>query len=124
MDASEATKGLDLYSEILVSSSILIKSDILAQDADEQKYAYNENLIDRLKQDLKDGRWFVQEILKEIHKVGIAPSNIGLSAAIQRFVAADRQASDALGEETKEGKPNAVSEGLKRFRERAGLTET
>ena len=46
----------------------------------------------------------------------------GISAAMKRYVDADNQANEASKKAEEATKPNAVSEALRRFKEKAGLT--
>lgn len=123
MNTSEAIKGLDGFSEILASMSILVQSKILQEDADQQKYEHSQRLMAQLKQKLTDGRWFAQEILKEIHEVGVSSGDMaGISAAIQRYVTADRQASEALGKTNNaEAAPTALQLAIRAYREKQGI---
>jgi hypothetical protein len=120
MDVLEAIKGLDGYSETLASLGTLLGANLFEGKGEEF-----EALLAQLKEEQKQGRWLAREIMKEIHDVGAKADRsgdmTGLSAAIQRFVAADNQAGEALNKKNGTDVPNAVSEALRRFRINAGL---
>jgi hypothetical protein len=91
----------------------------------------HEGLLAQIKQKQIDGRWVALEIMKDIHHVGTKADRsgdlTGIGAAIQRYLVAEKQASDALKEkdealkEDKATAPNAVSEALRRFKKNAGM---
>ena len=120
MDVLEAIKGLDGYAEALVSLSTLLSAKIF----DEKGEAY-EGLLAQIKAKQLDGRWIAREILKDIHHVGAKADRsgdmTGISAAIQRFVAADNQASEVLNKKDAANAPNPVAEAIRQFRIKAGL---
>src|ERR1700674_1650608 len=119
IDAQEAIKGLDDYAEVLVSLSTLLGAKLF-----EEKRDQHEALLLQIKQKQTDGRWIANEILKDIHTVGTKADRsgdlTGISAAIQRYVAADKQANETLAKAEKATKPNEVAEALRRFKEKAG----
>jgi len=120
MDAHEAIKGLDGYAEALVSLSTLLGASLFEEKSDQ-----HEALLLQIKQKLTDGRWIAQEIMKDIHNVGTKADGsgdlTGISAAIQRYVAADNQANEALKKTAKTAGPNSTAEAIRRFRESSGL---
>ena len=121
MDAREAIKGLDGYAEALAS---LIA--VLGANWCEEKSDQHETLLAQIKQKQIDGRWIANEIMKEIHTVGTKADGsgdlTGISAAVQRYVAADKQADEALKAAEKAARPNEVAEAINRFRIKAGLS--
>jgi hypothetical protein len=120
MDALEAIKGLDGYTETLASLSALLGAKMF----DEKSNEY-EGLLVQIEQKQKDGRWIAVEIMKDINNVGTKADRsgdlAGISAAIQRYVAADNQASEALKKKAEAAAPTDVSEAIRRFRINAGL---
>ena len=63
--------------------------------------------------------------MKDLHHVGTKADRsgdmTGLSAAIQRFVAADGQASEVLKTKDAANTPNPVAEAIRQFEINAGL---
>jgi hypothetical protein len=120
MDALEAIKGLDGYSETLIGLAALLNAKMF-----DEKTTEHEGLLAQIKEKRKDGRWILFAILKDIHHVGTKADRsgdlVGLSAAIQRYLAADNQASKALGKEDEATAPNQVSEAIRKFRISSGL---
>jgi hypothetical protein len=120
MDVLEAIKGLDGYAEALASLSALLGSKMFLEKSEEY-----EGLVSQIKEKQTDGRWIAREIMKEIHQVGTRADRsgdmTGISSAIQRFVAADGQASEVLKTTDAANAPNPVAEALRRFRIKAGL---
>ena len=127
MDSLEAIKGLDGYTEILVSLSALLGAKIF-----DEKSSEHEGLLAQIKEKQTEGRWIALEIMKDIHHVGTKADRsgdlTGISAAIQRYLVADKQATEALKENDEALKkkdkitaPNGVSEALRNFRKKAGL---
>jgi hypothetical protein len=90
MDALEAIKGLDGYSETLLSLSALLGAKIFDEKGNER-----EVLLAQIKQTQTDGRWIVFEILKDIQHVGTKADRsgdlTGINAAIERYLAADNK---------------------------------
>jgi hypothetical protein len=117
MDAHEAIKGLDGYAETLLSLSSLL--NLFDEKCDE-----HQALLAQINEKQTDGRSIAQEITKELHKVGTkaGPSGdlTGISAAMQRYVAADKQASEASKAAENTTKPNEVSEAIRKFKLKAG----
>jgi len=120
MDSLEAIKGLDGYSETLASLSALLGAKMF-----EEKSKEHERLLVQIKEKQRDGRWIALEIMKDIHHVGTKADRsgdlAGISAAIQRYVVADNQASEALKKEDKATAPNKTSEAIRQFKIKAGL---
>ncbi len=120
MDSLEAIKGLDGYTETLISLSVLLDAKMFEEKSNE-----HEGLLVQIKEKQRDGRWIALEIMKDIHHVGTKADRsgdvIGISAAIQRYVVADNQASEALKKKDEATAPNPVSEAIRRFRKSAGL---
>jgi hypothetical protein len=120
MDALEAIKGLDGYTETLLSLSALLGAKVFDEKSNE-----HEVLLAQIKQKQTDGRWIVLEILKDVHHGGTKADRsgnlTGINAAIERYVAADNKATEALEKKDKVTAPNGVSEALHRFRKSAGL---
>src|ERR1700738_4799510 len=126
MDSLEAIKGLDGYTEILVSLSALLGAKIF-----DEKSSEHEGLLAQIKEKQTEGRWIALEIMKDIHHVGTKADRsgdvTGISTAIQRYLVADKQASEALKEKdealekAKATAPNNVAEALRNFRKKAGL---
>lgn len=127
MDSLEAIKGLDGYTEVLVSLSALLGAKIFDEGSSQ-----HEGLLVQIKQKQIDGRWIAHEIMKDIHHVGTKADQsgdlTGISAAIQRYLVADKQASETLKgrdeplkDKDKAAAANGVSEALRRFRKNAGL---
>jgi hypothetical protein len=120
MDALEAIKGLDGYTETLVSLSALLSAKMF-----DEKSVEHQGLLIQIKEKQRDGRWIALEITKDIHHVGTKADRsgdvTGISAAIQRYLAADNQASEVLEKKDKATAPNDVAEALRKFRKSAGL---
>jgi len=120
MDSLEAIKGLDGYTETLVSLSALLGAKIFEEKSNE-----HEGLLVQIKEKQRDGRWIALEVMKDIHHVGTKPDRsgdvAGISAAIQRYLVADNQASEALKKEDKATAPTSVADALRQFRLKAGL---
>lgn len=120
MDALEAIKGLDGYTETLLSLSALLTSKMF----DEKSNEY-ESLLVQIKEKQKDGRLIARMIMNDIHCVGTKANGsgdlTGINAAIERYVAADNKANEALEKKDKAMAPNGTSEALRRFRKSAGL---
>ena len=118
IDAHEAIKGLDGYAEALLGLNILL--NLFEEKSDE-----HQSLLVQIKEKQTDGRWIALEIMKDIHNVGTKSDRsgnlTGISAAIQRYVAADDQANEVLMKAEKATRPNEVAEALRRFRVSAGL---
>src|SRR6202022_3295249 len=97
MDSLEAIKGLDGYTEILVSLSALLGAKIFDEKSNE-----HEGLLAQIKEKKKEGRWTAREIMKDKPPVGTKADRsgnlTGISAAIQRYLVADKQATEALKE--------------------------
>ena len=128
MDSLEAIKGLDGYTEVLASLSAMLGAKIF----DESSSSEHECVLAQIKQKQTDGRWLALEIMKDIHHVGTKADRsgdlTGISAAIQRYLVADKQATEALKEndealkeKDKATAPNSVSEALHNFRKNAGM---
>ena len=119
MDAHEAIKGLDGYAETLLSLLALL--DLYEENSEE-----HQSLLAQMKQKQTDGRWIAHEIMKDIHNVGTKSDQsgdlTGISAAMKRYVDADNQANEVVAKPEEATKPNAVTEALRRFKEKAGLT--
>jgi UDP-N-acetylmuramyl pentapeptide synthase len=118
IDAHEAIKGLDGYAEALLGLNTLL--NLFEEKSDE-----HQSLLVQIKEKQTDGRWIALEIMKDIHNVGTKSDRsgnlTGISAAIQRYVAADDQANEVLMKAEKATRPNEVVEALRRFRVSAGL---
>jgi hypothetical protein len=119
MDVREAIKGLDGYAEVLVSLSTMLGANLFEEKSDQR-----EALLVQLKQMQTDGRSIVLMMTKEIHTVGTKTDGsgdlTGISAAIQRYVAADQQASEAAKKMEIAKKPNEMVEAIRRFQEEIG----
>jgi hypothetical protein len=122
MDSHEAIKGLDGYSETLVSLSALLGAKIFEEKSNE-----HEGLLVQIKEKQRDGRWIALEIMKDIHHVGTKADRsgdlIGISAAIERYLLADNQASEAVKKEDKASAPTPIADAVNRFRKSAGLID-
>jgi hypothetical protein len=120
MDSLEAIKGLDGYTETLVSLSALLGAKMF-----EEKSHEHEGMLAQIKQNQIDGRWIAREIMKDIHHVGTKADRsgdlTGISAAIQRYLAADNQASEALKKADKANAPTSTADAVRAFRKSAGL---
>ena len=120
MDAVEAIKGLEGYAETLVGLSALLDAKMFEEKSNE-----HEGLLALIKEKQKDGRWIALEIMKHIQRVGTKADRsgelTGTSAAIQRFVVADKQASESLKKGDKANAPTEVRDAVDRFRKSAGL---
>ena len=127
MDSLEAIKGLDGYTEILVSLSALLGAKIF-----DEKSSEHEGLLAQIKEKQTEGRWIALEIMKDIPHVGTKADRsgevTGISTAIQRYLVADKEATEALKEKdqalkekAKATAPNNVAEALRNFRKKAGL---
>jgi hypothetical protein len=118
MDAHEAIKGLDGYAETLLGLDTLLK--LYEEKSDE-----HQALLLQIKETRTDGRWIAREIMKDIRNVGTKADRsgdlTGISAAMQRYIAADDQANQALIKAENATKPNEVAEALREFRLSAGL---
>jgi hypothetical protein len=119
MDVSEAIKGLDNYAEALLSLNTLLGANLFEEKSDQ-----HQALLTQTKEKQADARAILLQIINEIHNVGIEADRsgdlTGISAAMQRYVAADNQANETLMKAEKATKPNEVSEALRRFREEIG----
>jgi hypothetical protein len=119
MDISEAIKGMDGYTESLTSLTALLAANWFEKKGDQYVA-----LLALIKEKQADARSIVLKIMKEIHEVGVKTDGsgdlTGISAAMQRYLAADGQANEALNKAEDAEKPNAVSEALHRFREEIG----
>jgi hypothetical protein len=119
MDVHEAIKGLDGYAETVTSLSALLGANWFEKKSDQYVA-----LLAQIKEKQADARSIVLRIMKEIHEVGVKTDGsgdlTGISAAIQRYLAADDQANEALNKAEDAEKPNAVSEALRRFMEKNG----
>src|SRR3984893_5915239 len=127
MDSLEAIKGLDGYTEILVSLSALLGAKIF-----DEKSSEHEGLLAQIKEKQTEGRWIALEIMKDIHHVGTKADRSGdvtsISTAIQRYLVADKEATEsveakdqALKEKVKATAPNNVAEALRNFRTKNGM---
>jgi hypothetical protein len=128
MDSREAIKGLDGYSEILVSLSVLLGSKMFEEKSDEQIRTFYDRLLVQIKEAQRDAKWIALEIMKDIHHVGTKQDQsgdlIGIGAAIQRYVIADNQASEALKKKGGDAPPpNSVAEAIATFRKKHGMIE-
>jgi hypothetical protein len=122
MDAHEAVKCLDIYSDSLVSLSILLGAKILEDKNDQEMRENYEGLQVKLREKKKEAMALAIEIVTAKNRQGTVSDHAGagINAAVQRYVLADNQASEAL---KKEGKldENSVSKAIQRFRKSAGL---
>lgn len=125
MDSREAVKSLDTYSDILVSLSVLLGAKMFEDGGDQGIRKDREGLLLELKEKQKEAMSLAIEIVKAINhqRAGSDQSGdmIGVNAAVQRYVLADSQASEAL--KKKEGNataPNATAEAIGRFLEKHG----
>jgi hypothetical protein len=120
MDSLEAIKGLDGYTEVLVGLSTLLSAKMFDEKSHE-----HEGLLAQIKQKKIDGRGIAFAIMKEIHDVGTKADRsgdlTGISAAIQRYLVADKQASEALKKADKATAPTPIADAVRKFRESAGL---
>src|ERR1700737_2385350 len=116
MDALEAIKALNGYSETLLSLIALLGAEMFDEKSNE-----HEVLLAQIKQTQTDGRWIVFEILKDIQNVGTKADRsgdlTGINVAIERYVAADNKAKEALKKGDEATVPNKTSEAIPRFRE-------
>jgi hypothetical protein len=119
MDVHEAIKGLDGYAETLASLSALLGANWFEKKSDQ-----HEALLIQIKEKQAGARSIVLMIVKEIHNVGTKADRsgdlAGISAAMQRYVAADDQANEALNKAEGATKPNETSEAIRRFRKETG----
>src|SRR5271166_1847037 len=108
IDAQEAIKGLNGFTESLVSLIALLGAKMFEEESSEQK-----ELLAQVTQKQTDGRWFARSIMKELQIVGTGSDQsgdlTGLSAAIQRYLVADSQALEAIRTENKVAAPNSDS---------------
>jgi hypothetical protein len=120
MDALEAIKGLDGYSETLLSLNALLGAKMFDEKSDEHG-----TLLAQIKQKQTDGRWIVFEILKDIHHVGTKADRsgdlTGIGAAIERYVAADSKVNEGLKKTDKAAPPGEIAEAVNKFWKSAGL---
>jgi hypothetical protein len=128
MNSHEAIKGLDGYSETLISLSVLLGSQMFEDKTDEQARGYYDRLLILLREAQRDGKSIALKIIEDSHRVGTKPPDksddlTGISAAMQRYVLADKQASEALNKKEGGTAPNSVSEAIRRFREKTGFLE-
>jgi hypothetical protein len=117
MDAHEAINGLDSYAETLLGLRALA-------DLYEQKSEEHQSLLAQIKEKQTEGRWIAHEIMKNLHKAGTKSDRsgdlTGISAAMKRYVEADKQANEAYKKAEDAAKPNDVVEALNRFRKKIG----
>jgi hypothetical protein len=127
MDSREAVKSLDTYSDILVSLSVLLGAKMLEDRGDQGIRKDREGLLIELKEKQKEAMSLAIEIVKAINHphAGSDQSGdmIGVNAAVQRYVLADSQASEAKKKEGDATAPNATAEAIRRFREKHGMLE-
>jgi hypothetical protein len=121
MDTREAITSLNGYSETLVGLSVLLGSKLFEEKDDEQIRMSRDRLLAQIKETRTNGKWMALEVMKEIHQVGTKADDsgclIGITAAMERYVAADSQASDALGKLEKKA-PSSTASAIQQFREK------
>ena len=120
MDVLEAIKGLDGYAEALVSLSTLLGSKVFEEKSEEY-----DGLLNLIREKQRDGQWIARQIMKDIHHVGTKANRsgdmTGLRSAIQRYVAADNQASEALKKKDQATALSPSAEAIRKFRESQGF---
>ena len=121
MNVLEAIKALDGYAEVLVSLSTLLGSKVFEEKSEEY-----DGLLAQIREKQRDGGWIAREIMKDIdHHVGTKADRsgdmTGLSSAIQRYVAADNQANEALKEKDRATTLSPSAEAIRKFRESRSL---
>ncbi len=121
MNSSEAIKGLDGYSETLISLSVMLGAKMFEDKSSEHVHNCYEAMVVQLKEKQDRAKLLAFEIMKETHNVGSAGDLTGISAAVQRYVLADKQASEALIKLKEKDAPNEVSLAIDRFMKKAGL---
>ena len=125
MDSREAVKSLDAYSDILVSLSVLLGAKMFEDKSDQGARKDYEGLLVEIREKQKEAMSLAIEIVKAINHAGTKTDKsgdvIGIGAAVQRYVLADNQASEALKKEGKATSPNTVAEAVSRFKKSAGL---
>ena len=100
MDAREAVIYLDIYSDDLVSLSILVKASTLQDDTDDEICEAYKDLKTAIVKKQKEAMLLAHGIVTATKRQrGTSDHSVDvleINAAIQRLVAADMQASEAL----------------------------
>jgi hypothetical protein len=100
IDTREAVKYLDIYSDDLVSLSLLVRSSTFQDETDEDMCEIYENLKTAIEEKQKDAMSLAHDIVtnNELRRPGSDPlaDVLGVTAAIQRCVLAVNQANEAL----------------------------
>jgi hypothetical protein len=129
MDSREAILGLDGYSDVLVSLSALLGAKMFEDEKDEQIQKEYEELRVQVVEKQKDASGIALAIMKELHHAGTTSDQcgkmVGVSAAIQRYVLADTQASEALNKVGRPGEPgdSSLADSIAAFRKRHGMKD-
>ena len=113
MDAREAVKALDVYSDVLVSLCLLLRHDCLGQEGSE--ICATRGRLE-LRQTSKDARDLAAKIVSSIGRP--ADSNVTeIYTAITRLVEAISQADKMLQLQSGEtqSSPNAVAQAIQDF---------
>ena len=120
MDVHEAIKGLDNYAEALLSLNTLLGANLFEEKSDQ-----HQALLIQIKEKQADARAIVLQIMNQIHNVGTKADRsgdlAGISAAMQRYVVADNNASEVLNKADKATAPRPIADAVSRFRRSAGL---
>lgn len=98
MDSREAVAWLDIYSDNLVSMSLLVRADTQQDEPDDEICQAYEDLRIALVEKRREARLLVQDILtaKGLQPGASDPLVEELNAAIQRYVIADKKADASL----------------------------
>ena len=98
MDSREAVTWLDIYSDDLVSLSLVLRASTLQDDTDDEICEVHEDLKIAIVEKQKQAMLLARDILTTKNRRGGTSDSLidELSAAIQRYVLADKKASDAL----------------------------
>jgi hypothetical protein len=100
IDTREAVKCLDIYSDELVSLSLLVRASTLQDKTDEEMCEIYENLKSAIEHKQKEAMMLAHDIVatKKLRRGGSDPlaDVLGVTAAVQRCVLAVNQANEAL----------------------------
>jgi hypothetical protein len=112
MDSREAVAWLNIYSDELVSLSLLLNARTLQDDTDDEICEVRDGLEIAIVEKQKEAMLLAHDILTTRNRRSGASDPLvnELSVAIQRYVLADAQASEAL-----EPPPETYAEALARI---------
>jgi hypothetical protein len=114
MDAHEAIRCLDNYSDNLISLSLLVGASTLQSKSDQDLCDTSKSLRVMLVEKQREAMELASKIVtakerRRVFRGDYLSDTIGVSAALERYVRADRQASDAL-----KPRPESFAEAMAR----------